>query len=237
MATNHVAQHIMVVEDDPSLADWMADYLSSHGFEVSVASRGDDALELLHTDTPDALLLDLNLPNIDGVEVCRQARLFYDKPILMITARDTDTDEIIGLDNGADDYLNKPVKPRILLARLRALLRRYQSNEESSILEIGALKIDLTSRTVLLHERAVALSTHEFDVLARLAKNAGTVSTREELIGELRGIEYDGFDRSVDICISRLRRKLKDDAAQPVKIKTLRGIGYLLTVDGWSTQT
>lgn len=231
------AQHIMVVEDDPSLADWMADYLGSHGFEVSVASRGDDALELLRADSPDALLLDLNLPVIDGLEVCRQARLFYDKPILMITARDSDTDEIIGLDHGADDYLNKPVKPRILLARLRALLRRNQSNENVSTLEIGSLRIDLTSRSVQLHDKTVSLSTHEFDVLARLAKNAGKVSPREELIQELRGIEYDGFDRSVDICISRLRRKLKDDAAQPVRIKTLRGVGYLLTVDGWSSQT
>jgi len=224
----------MVVEDDASLAEWIADYLSSHGFVVTVASRGDDALELLRTDMPDALLLDLNLPAIDGVEVCRQARTFFDKPIVMITSRDTDTDEIIGLDSGADDYLHKPIKPKILLARIRALLRRDLAGENATVLEIGSLAVDETSRTVTLAGETIALSTLEFDVLLRLARNAGKVSPRDELIAELRGIEYDGFDRSVDVCISRIRRKLKDDANNPARIKTLRGIGYLLTIDGWS---
>jgi len=224
----------MLVEDDPSLADWIADYLGSHGYEVSVASRGDAALTLLKADMPDALLLDLNLPVIDGVEVCRQARLFYDKPILMITARDTDADEIIGLDVGADDYLTKPIKPRILLARLKAMLRRDQVNLASPLTQIGEMIINSSARTVKVGEHEVVLSTLEFDVLVQLANNAGNVSRREDLVSELRGIEYDGFDRSIDICISRLRRKLAQIPAEPVKIKTLRGVGYLLSADGWS---
>ncbi|MFT5897146.1 MAG: DNA-binding response OmpR family regulator, partial [bacterium] len=121
-----ITQHIMVVEDDESLARWIADYLATHNFLVSVATRGDAALEMIRNDMPDAVILDLNLPVMDGLEVCRQARLFFDNPILMLTARDTDNDEVAGLDTGADDYLAKPVKPSILLARLRALLRRSQ---------------------------------------------------------------------------------------------------------------
>lgn len=226
-------QHIMVVEDDDSLARWMADYLSSHGYLVSIATRGDHALEMIRQDTPDALVLDLNLPVLDGLEVCRQAREFYQNPILMVTARDDDTDEIMGLNTGADDYLGKPVKPSILLARLRALLRRSQSEETNAVIQIGALTIDSKSRTVRLLDETISLSTHEFDVLLLLAAQVGQPLSREQLISQIRGIEYDGFDRSVDICISRLRRKLDDNGQVPRRIKTLRGVGYLLAADAW----
>ncbi|MFK7852529.1 MAG: response regulator [Granulosicoccus sp.] len=226
-------QHIMVVEDDDSLARWMADYLSSHGYLVSIANRGDHALEMIRQDTPDALVLDLNLPVLDGLEVCRQAREFYQNPILMVTARDDDTDEVVGLNTGADDYLGKPVKPSILLARLRALLRRSQSEETNAVIEIGALTIDSKSRTVRLLDETISLSTHEFDVLLLLAVQVGHPLSREQLISQIRGIEYDGFDRSVDICISRLRRKLDDNGQVPRRIKTLRGVGYLLAADAW----
>lgn len=223
----------MVVEDDDSLARWMADYLSSHGYLVSIATRGDHALEMIRQDTPDALVLDLNLPVLDGLEVCRQAREFYQNPILMVTARDDDTDEIMGLNTGADDYLGKPVKPSILLARLRALLRRSQSEETNAVIQIGALTIDSKSRTVRLLDETISLSTHEFDVLLLLAAQVGQPLSREQLISQIRGIEYDGFDRSVDICISRLRRKLDDNGQVPRRIKTLRGVGYLLAADAW----
>ncbi|MFT4726211.1 MAG: DNA-binding response OmpR family regulator [Granulosicoccus sp.] len=228
-----ITQHIMVVEDDESLARWIADYLATHNFLVSVATRGDAALEMIRNDMPDAVILDLNLPVMDGLEVCRQARLFFDNPILMLTARDTDNDEVAGLDTGADDYLSKPVKPSILLARLRALLRRSQKSNLESIICIGGLRIDPHSRTVMLFDDVIALSSHEYDVLQLLASNVGKSMSRESLIERIRGIEYDGFDRSVDICISRLRRKLKDDAHVPRRIKTLRGVGYLLTADAW----
>lgn len=226
-------QHIMVVEDDESLARWMADYLSSHGYLVSIATQGDHALEMIRQDAPDALVLDLNLPVIDGLEVCRQARKFYQNPILMVTARDDDADEIMGLNIGADDYLGKPVKPSILLARMRALLRRSQNESTSSVIEIGTLMIDSVSRSVSLGGANVALSTHEFDVLLLLAAQVGQPLSRDQLISQIRGIEYDGFDRSVDICISRLRRKLDDDGQVPRRIKTLRGVGYLLAADAW----
>lgn len=226
-------QHIMVVEDDASLARWMADYLEMHDFTVTVANQGDIAVDMIKSDVPNAVVLDLNLPVLDGLEVCRQVRDFYDKPIIMLTARDTDSDEITGLDTGADDYLTKPIKPSILLARIRALLRRSEKAIGDSRIVIGGLSIDSDSRTVLLNDDVVALSTHEFDVLHLLATNAGTTLSREALIERIRGIEYDGFDRSVDICVSRLRRKLQDDAQVPRRIKTLRGVGYLLASDAW----
>lgn len=227
------AHHIMVVEDDESLARWIADYLETHDFQVTVATRGDAALELIKSDTPDAVILDLNLPVIDGLEVCRQARLFFDNPIIMLTARDTDSDEVKGLDTGADDYLAKPVKPSILLARLRALLRRSHKSAGDTTISIGGLQIDTHSRTVMLFDDVVALSSHEYDVLQVLATNVGQSMSRESLVEHIRGIEYDGFDRSVDICISRLRRKLSDDPHVPRRIKTLRGVGYMLTSDAW----
>lgn len=234
MSDSHeITQHIMVVEDDESLARWIADYLETHNFLVSVATRGDAALEMIENDSPDAVILDLNLPVMDGLEVCRQARLFFDKPIIMLTARDTDTDEVEGLNTGADDYLSKPVKPSILVARLRALLRRSQKSTVASTIYIGGLSIDTHSRTVMLFDVVIALSSHEYDVLQVLAKNVGRAMSRESLIERIRGIEYDGFDRSVDICISRLRRKLKDDPDVPRRIKTLRGVGYMLTADAW----
>lgn len=226
-------QHIMVVEDDESLARWIADYLGSHGYLVSVANQGDEALELIRADLPDLVILDLNLPVLDGLEVCRQARTFYDRPILMLTARDDDSDEILGLNTGADDYLGKPVAPSRLLARVRALLRRGSAEPESRLITIGGLSIDPDSRSVTLHEQRVSVSTHEFDLLSLLARNAGTPLSRDTLISEIRGIEYDGFDRSVDVSISRLRRKLGDDAQEPRRIKTLRGTGYLLAQDAW----
>ncbi len=225
--------HVMVVEDDASLARWMADYLEVHGFSVTVANQGDIAIDMIKTDVPAAVILDLNLPVLDGLEVCRQVREFYDNPIIMLTARDTESDEITGLDSGADDYLAKPIKPSILLARLRALLRRSEKAANDSLVSIGGLHIDATSRTVRLFDDIIALSGHEFDVLHLLANNVGKTLSRDALIENIRGIEYDGFDRSVDICISRLRRKLKDDAQEPRRIKTLRGVGYLLTADAW----
>lgn len=227
------AQHVMVVEDDESLAKWIADYLCSHGYLVSVATRGDTALALIESDCPDAVILDLNLPQMDGLEVCRRARDFYTNPILMLTARDAEQDEITGLETGADDYLGKPVKPSILLARLRALIRRSNSRDAPTAISIGSLSIDEKSRTVLLGGEIVSLSTHEFDVLHLLAKKVGEALSRDELITRFRGIEYDGMDRSVDICISRLRRKLGDNASVPRRIKTLRGVGYMLTADAW----
>ncbi|MBX2835924.1 MAG: response regulator [Gammaproteobacteria bacterium] len=226
--------HIMVVEDDESLAAWIADYLNSHDYQVSVATRGDDALELIKADEPDLVVLDVMLPGLTGLEVCQQARAFYQRPILMLTAQSEEEDEIRGLETGADDFLPKPVKPKVLLARIKALLRREQTDgEPAHIIRIGGLYIDPISRTLTLNDDDINLSSHEFDLLTLLASQAGTPLSREKLISQMRGIEYDGLDRSIDISISRLRKKLGDAASAPERIKTIRGKGYLLAPDAW----
>jgi len=225
--------HIMVVEDDASLSAWIADYLNTHDYLVTVASRGDEALELIRTDEPDLVVLDVMLPGLDGLNVCRLAREFYKKPILMLTALGSENDEVMGLDTGADDYLSKPVRPKVLLARINALLRRDAPDSEQDAIEIGGLYIDPLSRTLTLNSRNVAVSSHEFDLLTLLARSAGTPVSRDTLVTEMRGIEYNGLDRSIDISISRLRKKLSDDASAPERIKTVRGKGYLLAPDAW----
>lgn len=231
-------KHIMLVEDDMSLAEWFCDYLSDQGFLVSLVNRGDVAIELIEADMPDLVILDIMLPVKDGFDVCREIRGFYTGPVLMMTARDQETDEVLGLELGADDYLTKPVKPRVLLSRIKALFRRVtepqeQADNNQHILSFGKLQIDSATRTTVLAGQEVALSSNEFDVLWELAKSSGTVLSRQALINQLRGIEYDGFDRSVDIMISRLRKKLLDDANHPTRIKTVWGKGYLFVADAW----
>lgn len=225
--------HILVVEDDPSLSQWISDYLCDHGFKVSIANRGDVAVELIQADMPDLVVLDIMLPVRDGFDVCREVRAFYSRPILMITAGTEETDEVLGLELGADDYLNKPIKPRLLLARIRALLRREIGRDSQKTRVFGQFRIDAVSRTVSVDNRIIALSVNEFDVLWLLASQAGKIVSRHELVSQLRGIDYDGFDRSVDIRISRIRRKLGDDPEHPVKIKTIRSKGYLFASDAW----
>jgi len=225
--------HIMVVEDDASLSAWIADYLTGHDYLVTIASRGDEALELIKADDPDLVVLDVMLPGLDGLNVCRMAREFYKKPILMLTALGSENDEVMGLDTGADDYLTKPVRPKVLLARINALLRREAPDSDADAISIGGLYIDPVSRTLTLNEDSVAVSSHEFDLLTLLARSAGTPVSRDTLVTEMRGIEYNGLDRSIDISISRLRKKLGDDASAPARIKTVRGKGYLLAPDAW----
>jgi two-component system OmpR family response regulator/two-component system response regulator RstA len=212
---------------------WISDYLSDHGYEVSIANRGDTAVELIEADTPDLVVLDIMLPEKSGFEVCKEVRAFYENPILMLTAYTEESDEVLGLELGADDYLAKPVKPRVLLARVNALLRRKNEKTQQTTRSFGALHIDSASKTVSISGEAIALSTNEFDVLWLLAINAGKVISRNDLVAELRGIDYDGFDRSIDIRVSRLRKKLHDDPTHPQKIKTVWGKGYLFAEDAW----
>ena len=227
------APHILVVEDDASLAAWISDYLSEHGFQVSVANQGDAAIELIATDEPDLVLLDLILPVSNGFEVCKKVRTFFNRPILVMTACTEETDEILSLELGADDYVTKPVKLRVLLARINALLRRSQDAGPPSVLNIGQLQLDSKSKSVTIGGASIATTVNEFEVLWLLASQAGQIVSRDELLTQLRGFEYDGFDRSIDIRISRLRKKLGDDPAQPFKIKTVRGKGYLFASDAW----
>jgi DNA-binding response OmpR family regulator len=232
------AKHIMLVEDDMSLAEWFCDYLSEQGFLVTLVNRGDVAIELVETDQPDMVILDIMLPVKDGFDVCRAIREFYRGPILMMTARDQETDEVLGLELGADDYLTKPVKPRVLLSRIKALFRRInvvtdENHTDDHLLKFGQLHIDSSTRTTLLAGNTISISSNEFDVLWLLAESAGEVVTRNELVTKLRGVEYDGFDRSVDIMVSRLRKKLADNANNPFRIKTVWGRGYLFVADAW----
>ncbi|WP_405632723.1 winged helix-turn-helix domain-containing protein [Pseudoalteromonas sp. Ld20] len=232
-------QHIMLVEDDMSLAEWFSDYLTEHGYLVTLVNRGDVAVELIKADMPELVVLDIMLPVKDGFDVCKEARNFYQGPILMMTARDDEMDEILGLELGADDYVTKPVKPRVLLSRIKALLRRVKTNANTANvsenqIQLGQLSINANSRATKLHGQYVAISSNEFDLLWYLAQSAGQVVNRTELFHQLNGIDYDGFDRRVDIVISRLRKKLGDDANNPYRIKTVWGKGYLLVADAWS---
>jgi len=184
------------------------------------------------------------LPGLDGFEVCKQVRAEFEGPILMLTARDEDIDQVVGLEIGADDYVVKPAPPRLLLARIRALLRRSVSNNEvdhrkfeQQALEFGTLKITRNSRTVSRDEKLIEFTTTEFDLLWLLASNAGNILSRDQISETLTGIEYDGLDRSIDIKISRLRKLLQDDPTKPKGIKTVRGQGYLFVADGWNNDS
>lgn len=242
-ATETTTHHILVVEDDRSLAEWVCEYLINHHFIVTLATRGDEAIHLIETDQPDLVVLDIMLPQTNGFDVCKSVRPIYRGPILMLTACSEETDEVLGLEVGADDFLTKPVRPRILLARVMALLRREELRREEpqrneylsadNVLQFGTLTINRNSQTTRIDSETVPLSSNEFDMLWFLASNAGSILDRDALVRQLRGIEYDGFDRSIDIGISRLRRKLKDNAQQPYRIKTVRGKGYLFAPDAW----
>jgi DNA-binding response OmpR family regulator len=226
---------ILLVEDDLRLAELVSRYLESNGFIVETASRGDEVVASVEREPPDLIILDLGLPGEDGFTVCRQLRLSYTNPILILTARDSDIDHVLGLELGADDYVVKPVEPRVLLARIGALLRRSRatSPQERKTLQFGRLSINSTSRSVFLDGQSIALSGTEFDLLFYLASHPGQIQSRETLFKDLFKREYDGMDRMLDIRISRLRRKLGDEAETAERIKTIWGQGYLFVPDAW----
>jgi two-component system OmpR family response regulator/two-component system response regulator RstA len=232
---------LLLVEDDPRLAALVREFLMQHDFDVTIEPRGDRAVAVILETRPALVILDLMLPGLNGLDVCRAVRPRYAGPILMLTARDDDLDQILGLEIGADDYLVKPAEPRVLLARVRALLRRHAAiaaepdtdAAAAQPLAFGRLRIDRRARRVTLGDAPVPLSTGEFDLLWLLAARAGEPLTRKAILAELRNLTYDGTDRSIDIGISRLRRKLGDDTDPPARIKTLRGKGYQFVPDAW----
>jgi len=229
------APRLLLVEDDERLADLLVDYLGAHGFEVAREAHGDAAVERIRHERPTLVLLDVMLPGLDGFEVCRRVRPDYAGPILVLTARTEDVDQIVGLELGADDYVVKPVEPRVLLARVRALLRRTASLGDTRgatrRIAIGPLVVDATRYEARLGSQLLELTTAEFELLWALASRAGEVLDRDALLGALRGIGYDGLNRSIDMRVSKLRQKLGDDPEQPVWIKTVRGVGYLFAGD------
>lgn len=228
---------ILLIEDDERLATLTAEYLTKNGLSVNIEGHGDRAEQRILAEHPDLVILDVMLPGKDGFEICRGIRSRYRGVILMLTARDEDLDQILGLELGADDYIAKPVQPRLLLARIKALLRRLpaESGEgQAEQLSFGQFHISQTTRTAELGQETIDLTTAEFDLLWLLAQHAGTVLSRDDLLQQLRGIGFDGLDRSIDARISRLRRKLNDDPENPTRIKTVRGKGYLFSKHDWN---
>lgn len=226
---------ILIVEDDERLAMLTQDYLRRNDLDVALETDGTRAIQRIISEQPDLVVLDVMLPGSDGLTVCREVRPHYQQPILMLTARTDDMDQVLGLEMGADDYVAKPVQPRVLLARIRALLRRSEPSavdESNQRLEFGGLVIDNGGRSVTLNDELVDFTSAEYDLLWLLASNAGRILSREDIFERLRGIEYDGQDRSIDVRISRIRPKIGDDPESPKRIKTVRAKGYLFVKEG-----
>jgi DNA-binding response OmpR family regulator len=225
------AHRVLLVEDDPRLATMVADYLGEAGFRTTRAATGASAMQLLSADTFDALILDLMLPDTDGLDLCRRLRTKSDIPVLMLTARGDPLDRVVGLEIGADDYLPKPFEPRELLARLRAILRRRAAPGHATVLRFGRLEIDMGAREVRVDGQRKTLTGHQFALLLALAERAGRVLSREALMDLTRGAALEDFDRSIDVHISRLRAAIEDDPKRPRRILTLRGVGYVFARD------
>jgi len=221
-----MAERILLIEDDSRLAAMVSEYLGESGFHVSVATGGRAGLERLAREPFDALVLDLMLPDMDGLEVCRELRAKSDTPVLMLTARGDAADRIVGLELGADDYLPKPFQPRELLARLRAILRRGKSRGPAA-LRFGSLEIDRDSRSVRVDGQERSLTGYQFALLVALAENAGRVLSRETLMDLVKGGPLEAFDRSIDVHVSRIRAAIEHDPKKPRRIVTVRGAGYV----------
>lgn len=238
---DNTQKKILLVEDDIKLSELVGEYLKKQDYTVIFEYRGDSVANRINIENPDMIILDLMLPGKDGLSICRDIRSTFRGPILILTAREDDMDQVAGLELGADDYVKKPVEPRVLLARIRTLFRRTEnfrqealiSSDRKTKIHLGSLLINLESRTVILDDEPIELSTMEFDLLWYLASDAGSILDRDALYHKVKGREYDGMDRSIDVAVSRLRKKLKDNPDQPFRIKTVWGSGYLFVADAW----
>lgn len=235
---------IVYVEDDPDVGALIAAYLGKHDMDVVVEPRGDNAEATIARENPDLVLLDIMLPGKDGMTLCRDLRGQWAGPIVLLTSLDSDMNHILSLEMGANDYILKTTPPAVLLARLRLHLRQNPGNGSHTVaaqpaltphktIRFGTLVIDPVNRQVLLSDESIALSTADFDLLWELATHAGQIMDRDALLKNLRGVSYDGMDRSVDVAISRLRKKLQDNATEPYRIKTVRNKGYLFAPHAW----
>jgi len=221
-----VSARVLIIEDDHRLAALVCEYLEDKGFLLRHSDNAADGLLLVRRESFDALLLDVMLPDGDGFDLCREIRAESNLPIIMLTARGEETDRIIGLELGADDYLPKPFNPRELLARLRAVLRRHGGSEPTDGGTLGDLVLDVDARRISIGEREVEVTSYQFEILRILTENAGRVVSRERLMEELRGDRLAAFDRSIDVHISRLRSAIEEDPKRPRRIQTVRGVGY-----------
>ena len=226
-------QRLLMIEDDVRLAGMVSEYLSQSGYAVEHALDGATGLSALQEKPIDLVVLDLMLPDIDGLEVCRRLRALPGEvartPVLMLTAKGDPMDRIVGLELGADDYLPKPFEPRELLARIRAVLRRHQPGAapEHQVLRFGSLEIDRDARIVSVNGQAADLTSYQFDLLVTLAERAGRVLTREQIMEAVRGRELEAFDRSIDVHMGRIRAAIEEDVKSPKRIVTVRGVGYV----------
>jgi len=221
---------VLLIDDDARLAEMLGEYLRSRGFDLDMSGDGESGLIAQAKVDYQAVILDVMLPGIDGLEVCRRIRARSQVPILMLTARGDDMDRIVGLELGADDYLPKPFNPRELLARLAAILRRSRPTPETAdVLRFGHLEIDRGAREVRVRGQRRDLTGRQFDLLLLLAERAGRVQTRQQILDALKGEEWDAVDRSIDVHVSRIRQMIEDDAKHPRLVQTVRGTGYLLT--------
>ena len=218
---------ILIIDDDAKLNQLLKDFLKDFGYAVITATHPARGLKKLKQVSPELVILDIMLPEMDGFEVCRMIRQTSSIPIIMLTARGEVTDKVVGLELGADDYLAKPFEPRELVARIQSVLRRSQPFSDNQLLAFDRLTIDLDKRIAVLDGNPVDLTTNEFTALALLARNAGKVLNRDQILQELRGMDCDAFNRSVDIAVSRLRQKLNDNPKSPEFIKTVWGSGYV----------
>ncbi|MBN3253885.1 two-component system response regulator RstA [Pectobacterium brasiliense] len=241
---------IVFIEDDTEVGKLIAAYLGKHDIDVQVEARGDQALAFIEQQQPDLVLLDIMLPGKDGMTICRELRPLYSGPIVLLTSLDSDMNHILALEMGADDYILKTTPPAVLLARLRLHLRQYAAAPQTvtenaapaalqvhKSLHFGLLCIDPVNREVTLGQEHIVLSTADFDLLWQLATHAGHIMDRDALLKNLRGVTYDGMDRSIDVAISRLRKKLYDNPLEPFRIKTVRNKGYLFAPNTWESVT
>jgi DNA-binding response OmpR family regulator len=222
-----VTDRILLIEDDSRLAEMVRDYLDGAGFRATRAATGAAGLALHAREAFDAIVLDLMLPDMDGLDICRQIRARSATPILMLTARGDAMERVVGLEMGADDYLPKPFEPRELLARLKAIIRRSKAPQGSNVLRFGRLEVDRDAREVRLDGEARPLTSHQFALLAALAEHAGRVMSRDALMDIVKAAPLEAFDRSIDVHISRIRAAIEDDPKKPRRVITVRGVGYV----------
>jgi two-component system, OmpR family, alkaline phosphatase synthesis response regulator PhoP len=219
---------ILIVDDEPKIVRLVADYLADGGFSVVTARSGDEALMRVRTDAPDLVVLDLGLPGLDGMDVTRAIRRNGELPIIMLTARDDETDRIIGLELGADDYVTKPFSPRELVARVRAVLRRHAGSGESEVLRVGDLELDVPRMRVTRAGQPVELTATEFSLLGFMARQPGRVFTRSQLLDAIHGVAFESYERAIDAHVKNIRRKLEPDPRAPRYLLTVYGVGYRL---------
>ncbi len=220
-------EKILVIDDDAKLIDLLSEYLATFNFKVSASMTPEDGLRMIRETPPDLVVLDVMLPGMDGFTVCREIRKESDVPIIMLTARGEVTDRIVGLEIGADDYLAKPFEPRELVARIQTILRRVADRRPAKVAKFADLHIDYHKRAATLNGEALQLTTAEFEILVLFTENPGRVLDRDQILEHTRGIEWAAADRSVDVLVSRLRSKLKDDPKNPRYFRTVWGAGYV----------